>query len=191
MSTTVKDFRNDVIIILSVFFIAVSVGVILGVSCLSEAKTHGRLSTTIYPPATATVTAAPAPLAESVAPSPKEVPPQTAATPIPPSAKLHRGEGIEHALIRQLREKHADKDLALARVQAHQIAVFAGFSGRTAEIRTRNGTRDIAYVLDEEHWQIVTFSDGEEVSRTSIATDSSHIQKVAPRSFEYVHHIPT
>lgn len=109
-------------------------------------------------------------------------------------AALKKGEGVEHTLIRQLRERHKDKDLQWAQRRAHKIAGLAGLVGPDGEIRVKNGAnikKGVAYVLDEDESQIITVFDGQEVRRTPIATDLAHVQPVAPLPFEYVHHQPT
>lgn len=109
-------------------------------------------------------------------------------------AALKKGEGVEHTLIRQLRTKHKDKSLKWAQQRAHKIAVRAGLVGSDGEIRIKNGAnikKGVAYVLNEDEHQVITVFDGQELRRTSIATDADHIQPVAPLPFEYVHHIPT
>lgn len=186
-----KGFRNDVeIIILSVFFITMSLGVIFGINRLNKAMTPER------------------PMAISAISSPAVAPSEVKATAttlsyekvlpekvvIPLTAKSRHGDGIEHTLIRQLRAKHKDKGLQWAQRRAHKFVVLAGLVGPGGEIRIKNGInikKGVAYILDDDENQIITVFEGQEVRRTTIMKNLSHIQPVTPLPFEYVHHTPT
>lgn len=191
MNTSTKDFKNNVIIVLSVVILTMSLVIIYGVNRLNKARIP-------EPPLAISAISPPAVMPSEVSPvkaivfSHEKALSEKLVAPL--AARLRNGEGIEHALIRQLRVKHKGKSLAWAQSRAHQIAIRAGFISPDLEIRTKNGVnikKGVAYVLDEGAHQIITVFDGQELRRTPIAADSTHIQKVAPQSFEYVHHIPT
>lgn len=181
----IVPFWQDIVIILSVFVIALSTLTIIGVSRLnaaSQKQIKGEVKEVVLVSSqekkevtVAAVQPLPAPT-ESVEP---------AAT-VKEEAIVKDGEGIEHALIRQLRVAEPERGKKWAQKRAHQIAVLSGFvdSGGN-EVRVKDGSDQVqvAYVLSGG--QIITYSQGQEVRRTQIADDYQHVQTINLQPFEF------
>lgn len=176
-------FWQDVVIILSVFLIALSVLTIFGVSRLNAAN-EGQTKKEEVKVASlqekkemtvATVQPLPAP-AESARPT----------AIIKGEAIVKVGEGIEHSLIRQLRATNPERGKKWAQKRAHQIAMLSGFIQGGKEIRVKDGQRaQVAYVLSGNH--VVAYSQGQEVRSSQIADSYQHAQTINLQPFEFYH----
>lgn len=164
---TKTPFWQDVVMVLSVFVITLSLGVLVSVKKLEAQEKRVEMAK-IDVPSVAQVQVKPVELPE-----------------IEEAAMLKTGEGIEHALIRQLVK--SGSDLKSAQKKAHQIALLSGFVSSNRETRAKDGQIKVAYVLDQQGGQIVTFLNGNEIRRTQIADDYQQIKQLAPMSFEYNH----
>lgn len=179
--TTPVPFWQEVVIILSVFVIAFSASILIGVSRLNAAANQKQVEEEVNVASLVSsqekkeVTVQPLPVqVESVSP---------VAVVINEGAILKAGEGIEHTLIRQLRVANPERGIEWAQKRADQFADRSGFVQNGKEIRVKDGNKQIAYVLSGD--QIVTFFDGKEVRRTQIADNYQQVQPPNLQPFEY------
>lgn len=169
---TETSFWQNVVIILSTFVISLSSGLLVGIRQLEAAQAQEvKVVAKIDVPsvqAVAQVQAKPVELLE-----------------IEAAAIVEAGEGIEHAFVRQLVK--SGSDLKSAQKKAHQITILSGFVSSDREIRVKDGQQEIAYVLNLDQGQIITYLNGDEVQRTQIADNYQQIKQLTPAPFEYLY----
>lgn len=190
MEKTTKEvtpFWQDVVIILSVFVIALSTFAIIGVSRLNAAS-QKQIKEEVKEVSSVSSQEKKEVIVADVQPLPTPTESVEPAATVKEEAIVKDGEGIEHALIRQLRVANPERGKKWAQKRAHQIAMLSGFvDPGGSEIRIKDGSQrvQVAYVLSGD--QIITYSDGNEVRRTQVADSYQHAQTVNLQPFEYVH----